>query len=91
MFVPEPAFDGCSDADCGSAIITSASVVMPCLTSSSALIVVTGRASSAARRLMLEPVTSTRWIGASDCCACACWVRLSTASAIEDRTKWREV
>lgn len=55
---------------------TSAAVVRPCLTKSLALIVVIGSAVSDARRLMLEPVTSTRCMPASSpsawTWACAC-------------------
>src|SRR5437764_1502387 len=91
MLVPAPACEGCSEADWGIDIITSARVVRPCLTRSSALMVVTGRASSAARRLMLEPVTSTRCMEVDSCWADACWLRARIASVIEERTRVRGV
>jgi hypothetical protein len=67
------------------ATATSDIVVRPRLVSSSALMVVRGRAFSEAMRLIEEPVTSTRCIGAS--WAAAPFVRTSTATATADKRK----
>jgi hypothetical protein len=67
------------------AVATSDIVVRPRLTNSSDLMVVRGRAFSLARRLIEEPVTSTRCIGAS--WAPALLARVRTATATADRMK----
>ena len=82
MLVPEPAFEGASEMDCGSVIIRSAIVVMPRAVNSEALTVVTGSASSAARRLMLEPVISTRCVAS---CAWAEPARPRTPRVMADK------
>ncbi|MDQ1832729.1 hypothetical protein RBA09_18505 [Massilia sp. CCM 9029] len=84
MVPPPPPPTGSLVAPTVSEVATSDIVVRPRLTSSSDLMVVSGRAFSLARRLIDEPVTSTRAMAASACWAAAWFIRVRTAMAMED-------
>jgi hypothetical protein len=64
----------------------SATVPLPDLAMSCAVMTWTGDAVSAVARLMLEPVTSTRWIGPDGSCAMAGAARVNAAEASATET-----